>query len=91
MYRIIAGRGTGKTYKLMSMASETKNSVLVCSNPYAMKQKAVAYGFTGFDIVSYKEFFEQKYSDKKYFIDELELFVKHFGNDLSGYTISIED
>ena len=48
MYRIIEGRGTGKTLRLMLLAKEN-NGVIVCSNPHAMRQKAIAYGLTGFD------------------------------------------
>jgi len=39
MIRIIDGRGTGKTSKLMLLAKEN-NAVFVCSNPRAMKYKA---------------------------------------------------
>ena len=35
MYRIIEGRGTGKTSRLMLLAKEA-DGVIVCSNPYAM-------------------------------------------------------
>ena len=43
MYRIIDGRGTGKTSRLMLLAKDT-NSVIACANPYAFEQKAKAYG-----------------------------------------------
>ena len=93
MYRIIEGRGTGKTLRLMLLAKEN-NGVLVCSNPHAMRQKAIAYGLTGFDIISYEEYFNNigEYREVKSFIDELEIcFVKYLGANLSGYSISLED
>ena len=39
MYRIIDGRGTGKTSRLMLLAKDT-DSVIACANPYAFQQKA---------------------------------------------------
>lgn len=91
MYRIIEGRGTGKTSRLMLLAKEA-DGIIVCSNPYAMRSKAKAYGLTGFDIISYEDYFQHNYDyGKKCFIDELEGYVKFLGNNLSGYTLSIED
>jgi hypothetical protein len=91
--RIVEERGTGKTKKLMIAAKEN-NGILVCSNPSAMHSKALAYGLTGFDIISYKDYFESNYDfNKKTYIDELEIFVKCLiGDDnFSGYTLSIGD
>ena len=91
MYRIIDDRGSGKTSRLMLLAKEN-NGVFVCSNPHAMTAKAHAYGLTGFDIISYEDYFKHNYDyGKKCFIDELELYVQVLGNDLSGYTLSQED
>ena len=91
MYRIIDDRGSGKTSRLMLLAKEN-NGVFVCSNPHAMTAKAHAYGLTGFDIISYEDYFKHNYDYcKKCFIDELELYVQALGNDLSGYTLSQED
>lgn len=91
MYRIIEGRGTGKTSRLMLLAKEN-DGIIVCSNPYAMQSKAKAYGLTGFDIISYEDYFQHNYEyGKKCFIDELESYVKFLGNNLSGYTLSTED
>ena len=52
MYRIIDGRSSGKTGRLMLLAKE-KNAAIACSNPSAMRQKAYAYGITGIDFISY--------------------------------------
>ena len=76
MYQIIDKRGSGKTSRLMLLAKEN-NGILVCQNPYAMKNKAQAYGFTDLTIISYKDFFERNYElDMPCFIDELDCYVK---------------
>ena len=91
--RIVEGRGTGKTKKLM-IAVKENNGILVCFNPSAMHSKALAYGLTGFDIISYTDYFKSNYDlKKKIYIDELEIFVKYLLGDgnFSGYTLSIGD
>ena len=91
MYQIIDTRGSGKTSKLMLLAKEN-NGILVCSNPYAMTAKAHAYGLTGFDIISYSDYFNHNYdNNKKVFIDELDLYVKSLRNNLAGYSLTIGD
>ena len=39
MYRIIAGRGTGKTSNLM-LTAKANEAKFACANPHAMRQKA---------------------------------------------------
>ena len=94
MYRIIDGRGTGKTGRLFILAKENEGSKIVCSNPSALKVKAYSYGFSGIDFISYSEFLETPYHEKaqnKYFIDELDLFLDHLaGRSIIGYNISVE-
>ena len=91
MYRIIDNRSSGKTSRLMLLTKE-HNGVLVCANPHAMAAKAQAYGLTGFDIISYYDYKNKNYDlNKECFIDELENFVKSFGNKINGYTLSSED
>ena len=51
MYRIIDGRGTGKTSRLLLLAKEN-NSVVVCGNPDQMRNHAYRYGLTGIDYIS---------------------------------------
>lgn len=91
MYQVIDVRGSGKTSRLMLMAKEN-NGVLVCANPHAIKSKAEAYGLTGFDIISYSDYFDHNYEyGKMVFIDELDNYVKSLGNNLSGYSLTIGD
>ena len=94
MYRIIDGRATGKTSRLLLLAKEN-NGTIVCSNPAAMRAKSLAYGIVGIDCISYGEFMQQyrrNNSDKKFYIDELEIFLKSsFCTNIDGYTLSLED
>lgn len=93
MYRIISGRGTGKTNQLMLLAKES-GATIVCSNPRAMQQKAHAYGITGIDFISYGEFTPDavRGDDKTYLVDELEEYLGFLlGNKrIAGYTMSEE-
>ena len=90
MYRIIEGRGTGKTSRLMLLAKEN-NAIFVCSSPSAMKYKAEQYGLTGIEFVSYHDFVTNYY-DGNYVVDELEGFLRATmgKNNLIGYTLSVE-
>ena len=90
MYRIIEGRGTGKTSRLMLLAKEN-NALFVCSNPYATKHKADDYGLTGIEFVSYHDFVTNMY-EGNYVIDEMECFLREImgDNKLIGYTLSLE-
>ena len=91
MYRIIDDRSSGKTGRLMLLAKEN-DGVFVCANPHAMRTKAQAYGLTGFEIISYSDYLNHSYTfGKMCFIDELEDFVKSLGNNISGYSLSLED
>ena len=93
-YRIVDGRGTGKTSRLMLLAKEN-NALFICSNPDAMRYKAKAYGIDGIEFVSYGEFFHHYRGEagKKYVIDELENFLRatmFYNIELIGYTLSLE-
>lgn len=94
MYRIIDGRGTGKTSRLMLLAKEN-NAVVVCKHPQAMEVKAHAYGIVGLKFLSYDAFIQNKCgvgSNKIYLIDELDEFLKTITFDrIIGYSISQED
>ena len=92
MYRIIDKRGSGKTSRLMLLTKE-KNGILACPNPYAMKQKAHAYGLTGFDIISYDQLMQggSNPEHKPVFIDELDHFLGYLGQNICGYSLTNED
>ena len=90
MFRIIDGRSSGKTGRLMLLAKE-KNAAIACSNPSAMRQKAYSYGITGIDFISYSELFNGEY-EGDVMIDEMEVFVQNYIDcKLTGYSLSNED
>lgn len=92
MFHIIDNRGSGKTSRLMLLAKE-HNGILVCANPYAMKDKAISYGLTGFDIISYIDYMTGNYDiNKPLFIDELDRFLQIISEDnIAGYSLTIGD
>ena len=91
MFRIIDGRSSGKTGRLILLAKE-KNAAIACSNPSAMRQKAYSYGITGIDFISYSELFNGEWSEEDVLIDELEEFVKQYIDaSIVGYSLTNED
>ena len=92
MYRIIDGRSSGKTSRLMLLAKET-GAKIACSNPNAMRQKAYAYGITGIDFIPYSDLFNGAIDhEDKVMIDELEHFIRDYiDGNLVGYTLSKDD
>lgn len=93
MYRIIDGRGTGKTSRLMLLAKEN-DAIFVCNDPHCMEAKAQAYGITGIQFVSYYDYLRLNYNSKhkNVVIDELEFFLNHIlKGQLIGYTLSYDD
>lgn len=91
MYRIIGDRGSGKTKKLMLAAKET-GSTIVCKNPYAMAEKAHAYGITGLNIIGYQSFLIEPIENEKIMIDEVEDFLNILNaGKITGYTLTNED
>jgi hypothetical protein len=94
MIRIVDGRGTGKTSRLLLLAKEY-GGVVICSNPHAMKVKAESYGLTNIPCYSYDEYWSSS-TDLMYnqdipiFVDEIDEFLKHWDANIQGYTASIE-
>ena len=95
MYRIIEGRGTGKTSRLMLLAKEN-NAIFVCRDVHAMEYKAKAYGIDGIKFISYWDFIthDGDYEHGTYIIDELEYLINDTffskGAKLLGYSLSLE-
>lgn len=96
MYKIIDGKSTGKTKKLMELA-KSNNGVIACSNPIAMEEKAKNYGIFGINFITYYDLIKTPEKYREYdaiFIDELENFSQHVvsaAGVIKGYTLSIED
>lgn len=91
MIKIIDGQGSGKTSRLMLVAKEN-NATFVCENPRAMEVKAKAYGLSGINFISYRDFVTS-YNEGNYVIDEIDLFVKSImgDNELVGYSLTLGD
>jgi hypothetical protein len=87
MYRIIDGRGTGKTSRLLLLAKEN-NGIVVCKHPEKMREKAHIYGLTGIDFISYEDYHDGYYQPKPIFIDELDVYLTFLDYNIAGYTIS---
>lgn len=90
MNRIIDGRSTGKTSRLMLLAKEN-NGIIVCHNPRALREKAYVYGITGIDYLSYADFIELMIATQIHrpvYIDELDNFLLFLNNNIQGYSLS---
>lgn len=96
MYRIINGKGTGKTKELFHLAKEN-DAAIVCFDPIASQKRAHNYGLTGINFVSYYDFLNNnvKYTNKNLYIEDMEFFGHYVAgctsNFLDGYTLSNED
>lgn len=93
MFRIIDGRATGKTNRLLLLAKEY-NGIIICSSPKMLKDRAEKLGLTDIEFISYGDSLRSSKIDNKrpVFIDELEMYVKYcFAHDnICGYTLSEE-
>ena len=91
MKQIFDDRASGKTSRLILLAKEA-GGIVVCRHPAAMKEKAIGYGITGVDFVSYQDYLNFILSNKKpVFIDELSCFWKYFDPNFIGYTETKEE
>lgn len=91
MKQIIDDRASGKTSRLILLAKEA-GGIVVCRHPDVMKEKAIGYGITGVDFVSYRDYPTFMLSNKKpVFIDELSCFWKYIDPNFIGYSESKED
>jgi len=89
MLRIIDGRDTGKTKKLLKHIAET-GGILLCRHPYNIPYKCDAYGLPRIRAYYYTD----NITDIKgpVYIDELEAYVAAtMGETFVGYTLSNED
>ena len=91
MKQIFDDRSSGKTSRLILLAKEA-GGIVVCRHPAAMKEKAIGYGITGVDFVSYQDYLDFILSNEKpVFIDELSSFWKYFDPNFIGYTETKEE
>lgn len=95
MKKIIGTRGIGKTKQLLYYAKDN-DATVICANPSYMQEKAIAYGITGLNFLSYDDFWLQVKSnyydhDIKYVIDEIDGYIKALRKKIIAYNFSIDD
>ena len=84
MYMEIGSRGNGKTERLLEFAQKN-NAVVICNNPFAMKEKAREYGIQDIKCISY---YDTLYADEKYVVDELYFYLKN--KNIIGFSYGVE-
>lgn len=89
MDKYIIGEGnTKKTYRMLE-AAKKNGAVVVCKNPYRMKQKSDNYGIWGVEFVGYEDV--DILAGEKIAIDEIgEFFKSRFCVDLDAFTMTVD-
>lgn len=86
MVKIISGRGTGKTTRLLNSVQD--NSIILCANPDYVRDKASRSGIMlatrAIKVEPYSAYFAYKDENYKIYVDEMEGFAEFLG--ISGYT-----
>ena len=92
MYRVIDGKDTGKTKKLLQECANN-NGLYVCRHPNGVKEKCLVYGIPVVEAIGYGDFLlRDDWRTRKVYIDELEYFVEEMvAPNFAGYTLSKED
>ena len=92
MKRIINGRGTGKTQKLIEFAA-IRGLPIFAANPQDIYMKALLMGYKDVKVYTYSFLLqnEEEFEDKHYLIDDLELFARYCAPGyLDGYTLAVD-
>lgn len=91
---IISGaRGTGKTTKLIEIASKDPNSIIVCRNPDRLRDKAYSLGIVGLNFIDYKEYLDKLVNGSfgsPVYIDEPLNMLKSVIGEVRGITLTVE-
>lgn len=92
MYKEIGIKGNGKTRRLLEYAAKN-NSIVVCSMPKAMEEKAREYGIKNIECISYSTFLDvnHKLKGQTIVIDEIEGLLQRLNNNIIGYTLGVEE
>ena len=92
MYKVINGRGTGKTKAILErvMDEGADKAVLLCKDPEKVHYKALNYGFYNLDIRGYDEL-ENIPEDKAIYIHNVDEFLSsRIGSNMKGYSMTYE-
>ena len=91
MKKIIDGRGTGKTSRLLLLAKEN-DGIIVCENPQALRERAYRYGITGLDIIDINEYHSLDVTvTNPIYIDNLSWFLATNDPNIAGYSENKEE
>ena len=92
MDKIIGGKGTGKTRRLLEIAKDN-NGIVVCENVEEMTKRAHRLGIPGIYFIDYKDYIcgLVKNSEKPVYIANINKFLKVFKNNIAGYSLSLEE
>ena len=89
MYKVINGKGTGKTKALLTRAYD-EEAIVLCKDVQKMQDKAIRYHLFDMDIRGYHDLTAAD-ADKKIYVHDLEAFAKSFfGETLQGYSFTLE-
>ena len=88
MFRIIDGRGTGKTCRAILLAKEY-DGVVASKSPKAIIERANYLGLSNIRSCSSQDVIDKNYPQgKRIFIDDIECFAEHCAPGLLGYSLS---
>lgn len=90
MYKIVNGKGTGKTKALLVKAAD-EGAIVICADPDKMRERALRYHLLDIDIRSYDEFSLELGTKEDVYIHDIDYFLRvWFGNQVKGYTMTYE-
>ena len=92
MDKIIGGKGTGKTRRLLEIAKDN-NGIVVCENVEEMTKRAYRLGIPGIYFIDYRDYIcgLVKNSEKPVYIANINKFIKVFNNNIAGYSLTLEE
>ena len=89
MYKIVNGRGTGKTKALLVKAAD-EGAIVICRDPDAMKTRALMYGLYDLRIMGYDGFEEARALSEVYIHDVDDFLDWYYAGAVKGYTMTYE-
>ena len=92
MDKIIGGKSTGKTRRLLEIAKDN-NGIVVCENVEEMTKRAHRLGIPGIYFIDYRDYIcgLVKNSEKPVYIANINKFLKVFNNNIAGYSLTLEE
>lgn len=94
---IIDKRGSGKIKKLLEIAKNTEDAIILTQDKRALKVKAHSYGYDNLEIIDYQDLKDDNYPlGANVFIHNgdkvlYELLDIYYGLNVSGFTATMEE